>query len=152
MSGVPWRIITGSGLDYWIYLHFYYNDSKLQVTAHNWRLPKTRSIPSWTTSVFSSIMTDGVLMRESATFSASVDPLVNPPQLSTPYECGLLYHCFLKYKSYVWLPNCSTPGLVWPPFVALGEPDRNRRLKGFHYCCACMRCVGNMCNSAATVC
>jgi hypothetical protein len=41
-------------------------------TAHNQLLSKTRSISGWTTSVFSSIVTDFVLMYESATSSASV--------------------------------------------------------------------------------
>jgi hypothetical protein len=52
VSGVPWRIITGSELDY--------NCSYLQslITAPNQWLCKTRSIPSWTTSVFSSTVAD----------------------------------------------------------------------------------------------
>jgi hypothetical protein len=40
-------------------------------TAHNQWLPKTRSIPYWTMSVFSSTVTDLVLIYESVT-SASV--------------------------------------------------------------------------------
>jgi hypothetical protein len=58
VSGVPWRIITGSGLDDWIYWHSYYNHSKLEsiITADDQWLPKTRSIPYWTTSVFSSTL------------------------------------------------------------------------------------------------
>jgi hypothetical protein len=39
---------------------------------YNQWLPKTRSIPYWTTSVFSSAVTDLVLIYESATSSASV--------------------------------------------------------------------------------
>jgi hypothetical protein len=42
------------------------------VTAHNQWLLKTRSIPYWTTSVFSSTVTDLVLIYESITSSASV--------------------------------------------------------------------------------
>jgi hypothetical protein len=42
------------------------------MTAHNQWLLKTRSIPYWTTSVFSSTVTDLVLIYESATSSASV--------------------------------------------------------------------------------
>jgi hypothetical protein len=47
---------------------------KLQsiITAHNQWLLKTRSIPDWTTSVFSSPVTDLVLIYESVTSSASV--------------------------------------------------------------------------------
>jgi hypothetical protein len=42
------------------------------MTAHNQWLPKTRSIPYWTTSVFSSTVTVLVLIYESVTSSASV--------------------------------------------------------------------------------
>jgi hypothetical protein len=42
------------------------------ITAHNQWLPKTRSIPYWTTSAFSSTVTDFILIYESVTFSASV--------------------------------------------------------------------------------
>jgi hypothetical protein len=74
VSGVPWLIIAGYGLDDWIYWHFYYNYTYLQsiITAHNRWLPKTRSIPYWTTSVFSPTVTDLVLIYQSATSSASV--------------------------------------------------------------------------------
>jgi hypothetical protein len=59
VSGVPWRIITDFWLDDWIYWHFYYNYSLLQstITVHNRWLPKTRSIPSRTTNIFSSTVT-----------------------------------------------------------------------------------------------
>jgi hypothetical protein len=40
-------------------------------TAHNPWLPKTRSVPYWTTSVFSSAVTDFVPIYESVTSSAS---------------------------------------------------------------------------------
>jgi hypothetical protein len=42
------------------------------IRAHNQWLPKTRSIPYWTMSVFSSTVTDLVLIYESVTSSASV--------------------------------------------------------------------------------
>jgi hypothetical protein len=42
------------------------------ITAHNRRLSKTRSIPYWTTSVFSSAVTDLVPIYESVTSWASV--------------------------------------------------------------------------------
>jgi hypothetical protein len=42
------------------------------MTAHNQWLPKTRSIPYWTASVFHSIVTNLVLIYESPTYSASV--------------------------------------------------------------------------------
>jgi hypothetical protein len=65
-----WLIITGSG---WM-IGFIGTYLQLQsnVTAHNQWLPKTRSIPYWATSVFSSTVTDLVLIYESVTSSASV--------------------------------------------------------------------------------
>jgi hypothetical protein len=42
------------------------------ITDHNQWLPKTRSSPYWTTSAFSSSVTDLVVIRESVTSSASV--------------------------------------------------------------------------------
>jgi hypothetical protein len=56
VSGVPWLIITGSGLDDWIYWYFYYNYTYLQsiITAHNRWLSKAHSIPT----VFSPTVTD----------------------------------------------------------------------------------------------
>jgi hypothetical protein len=45
--------------------------SQSVTTAHNQWLPKTRSIPHWTASVFSSTVTDSVLIYESVTSSAS---------------------------------------------------------------------------------
>jgi hypothetical protein len=46
--------------------------NKSLATAHNLWLPKTRSIPNWTTSVFRSFVTDPVLIYESVTSSVSV--------------------------------------------------------------------------------
>jgi hypothetical protein len=40
--------------------------------AHNQWLLTTRSIPYWTTNIFSSTVTDSVLIYESVTSSASV--------------------------------------------------------------------------------
>jgi hypothetical protein len=57
-----------------IYWNFYYNYSWIQliITAHNRWLPKTCSIPYWTTNVFSSIVTELVLIYEWANSSDSV--------------------------------------------------------------------------------
>jgi hypothetical protein len=54
----------------------------LIITSHNGWLPKILSIPYWTTSVFSSIVTDLVLIYEGHFFSFRC-PLVNTPQLNT---------------------------------------------------------------------
>jgi hypothetical protein len=59
VSGVPWIVITGSGLDDCIYWHLPLQSLVQSITtAHNRWLPNTRSISSWTTSVFSSVVTD----------------------------------------------------------------------------------------------
>jgi hypothetical protein len=47
--GVTWLIIMGSGLDDWIYWHFYYN--------YNQWVSTTLSVPCWTTSFFHSTVT-----------------------------------------------------------------------------------------------
>jgi hypothetical protein len=66
-KGFAWLITMGSGLDLLALL------LQLQsiITAHNQWLCKTRSIPYRTTSVFSSTVTDLVLIYESVTSSAS---------------------------------------------------------------------------------
>jgi hypothetical protein len=94
VPGVLWRIITGSGLDDWIYWHFYYNYTQLQstMTAHNRWMPKTCSVPSWTTSIFLSSAADLVLIYESVTSSASV-------------VCWLTLHS--------WTPNCPCEWTHW---------------------------------------
>jgi hypothetical protein len=105
VSGGPWLIITGFGLDDWMYWHFYCNYSYLQsiITAQNRWLPKTRSTPSWTTSVFSSTVNDLVLIYGSVTSSASVVRWLTLQQLNTPYEGWLLYDCFLQYEYFLQL-------------------------------------------------
>jgi hypothetical protein len=40
--------------------------------AHNQWLPRTRSVPYWTTSVFTSTVTDLVLIYESVTLASDV--------------------------------------------------------------------------------
>jgi hypothetical protein len=108
---VPWRIIMCSGfIDATITVTLNYNHL---IRAHSRWLSKTRSVPSWTMSVFSSTVADFSDDRRR-------------------------------------LPNCS-PGVVRPPFISSGELDRNRLLQDFSFCCSYMRCVGNVCNSVATV-
>jgi hypothetical protein len=67
-----WQIITGTGLDDWIWhlllkpLLITINDNSSQ------RLRKTRSIPYWTMSVFSSTATDLVLIYDSPTYELRI--------------------------------------------------------------------------------
>jgi hypothetical protein len=53
---------------------FFPNHSQLQLitTAHNQCLPKSRSIPNWATSIFSSAVIELVLIYESIISSDSV--------------------------------------------------------------------------------
>jgi hypothetical protein len=67
----PWRIITGSEFDDWIYWHLLLQLQRI-ITAQNYWLLKTRFIPYWTTSVFSSAVTDLVPIYWSVTYSTSV--------------------------------------------------------------------------------
>jgi hypothetical protein len=92
--GYEWLIITGSGLDDWIYCHFYYNYSQLQstITNYNWWLPKTHSIPSWTMSVFSSTVTD-----------------LHEWHLSC--ECLLLMN-YISFYNLVWTEDTTLPWTV----------------------------------------
>jgi hypothetical protein len=69
------------------------------ITAHNRWLPKTRSIPYWTTSIFSSTVTDLVLIYEMVTSSTTVvcwltlhswtlNSLMNESELTLLYNSG----------------------------------------------------------------
>jgi hypothetical protein len=71
VSRVPWLIITGSGFG-WLDLLALLLQLHSVVTAHNQWQSKTRSSPYWTMSVFSSAVTDLVLIYESVTSSATV--------------------------------------------------------------------------------
>jgi hypothetical protein len=83
---------------------FFYNHYNLKsiITTHNQWLPKIRSIPYWTTSVFFSIVTDLVLIYESVTSSASVvrwltlhSWTLNPAQLLNFWILLLLNHSIM---------------------------------------------------------
>jgi hypothetical protein len=70
-EGFAWRIITG--LDWMFVLIDTSLRLQLILTDHSRWLPKTRSTPYWTTSVFPSTVTDFFSFR---------CPLVNTPQLN----------------------------------------------------------------------
>jgi hypothetical protein len=69
VPGVPWLIITDSGLDVWINWHLQSHLITINYNNSTQWLPKTRSIPCWTRSVFSSIVIDLILIYESVTSS-----------------------------------------------------------------------------------
>jgi hypothetical protein len=71
------------------------------ITAHNWWLPKTGSITSWTTNVFSSIVTDLVLIYETATSSVSVVRWLTLHSWILNHDCNLTDFSFTTE----WLTN-----------------------------------------------
>jgi hypothetical protein len=78
-----WRIITLSGLDDWIYWYLPLQSLLITInlTAHNRWLPNTRSIPYWTTSVFSSTVT--LFRLTSRSLLQLLLSAVNIPQLNS---------------------------------------------------------------------
>jgi hypothetical protein len=87
-------------------------------SSHSQWLSQTRSIPYWTTNVFSSVVTDLVLIYESVTSSASV-------------VCWLTLHSWtvnslnsVTTESFNSLTNALS-------FVTRGEPKRDHHLEQF---------------------
>jgi hypothetical protein len=79
------------------------------ITAHNQWLPTTRSIPYWTTNVFSFTVTDLVPIYESVTSSTSVVRWLTLPSwtlnsLTNP----LIHECTLFYK-FGWTDEIIPP-------------------------------------------
>jgi hypothetical protein len=68
------------------------------ITAHNQWLSKTRSVPYWTASVFSSTVTDFVLIYESVTSSASL-------VLWLTFHSWTLNYCLLNSLTNDWHTN-----------------------------------------------
>jgi hypothetical protein len=120
VSGVPCLIITGSGLDDWIYWCCYYKYTQLQplTTVHNRWLPKACSI---------SLQDYWRLL----------------------FHCSFYESYPLSYESSSVI-HSRPLGLVWPLFITFREPCRKHRLEGFRYCCLCMHCAGNVFSSMVT--
>jgi hypothetical protein len=110
----------GSGLDDWM-IGFIGTSLQLQAikTARNQWLSKTRSIPYWTTSVFSSAATDLVLIYESVTSSPSVVHWL------TLHSWTLNFWILLRLT-----PNEFTNELS---FITRGEPKRDHHLEPYVY-------------------
>jgi hypothetical protein len=101
-------------------------------TAHNWWLPKTRSIPSWTTSIFSSIVRDLVLIYKSVTSSASVVHWLTLHSWTLNHNCNLT-DWLLVYDSMttdLQMLNELTNELS---FITSDEPKRDHHLQQFMY-------------------
>jgi hypothetical protein len=78
------------------------------MTAHNQWLPKNRSIPHWTRGVFSSTVTDLVLIYESVTSSASV------VRWLTLHSWTLTFWILLRL---------TNPNHEWSPFYNSGRTE-----------------------------
>jgi hypothetical protein len=89
VSGIPWLIITDSGLDDWISRNLLLQSI---ITAHNQWLSKTCSIPYWTTSVFYCdwLGSDSRICH----FFSFHCPLVDTPLLNSGLSCerGIMAH------------------------------------------------------------
>jgi hypothetical protein len=120
MSGVPWLIIRGSGLD------LLTTSLQLQsiMTAHNQWLPKTCSIPFWTASFFSSAMTamtDLVPIYESVTSSASV-------------ACWLTLNIWILLWMNDWTPertplNWTLESIMYTPFITSRRTESSQTVR-----------------------
>jgi hypothetical protein len=106
------------------------------ITAHNRWLPKIRSIPYWTTSVFfysfSSVVTDLVLIYESVPSSASVVRWItlhswtlNHDWTTTTNQWGLHSDSELSCE---WMTSES---ITCPPFIPRCEPNTEHYLQQF---------------------
>jgi hypothetical protein len=112
--GVPWLIITGSGFDDWIYWHFF--TITINYNSSNRWASKTRSIPYWTTSVFSSAVSNLVLIYESVTSSASVVRWLT-------LHSGTLD----SLTNVKWLNSLSDQ-----PFITRGQTDERSQPRTIH--------------------
>jgi hypothetical protein len=127
-----WLIITGSRLDDWIYWHSL--QLQLIITAHNQWLLKTRSNSYWTTSVFTSAVTDLVLIYETVTPSASV------VRWLTLHSWTLNFWILLRM--YHWIPYEWR--LRMPSLSQLGMNRRETTTSNISCTTASIRCSGNV--------
>jgi hypothetical protein len=108
-EGFVWLIITGSGLDHWIYWHFDYNYSQLWELTINGCL----RLAPFLRNVFSFTVTDLVLIYESVTSSSSVVRLLtlhNWTLNSLTTDLRLSYECRMIDLSWTELnPRMTAP-------------------------------------------
>jgi hypothetical protein len=116
LNNIVWGSVTNNN-SFWIgWLDLLARLLQLQssITAHNQWLPKTRSIPYWTTSFFSSVVTDLVLIYESVTSSASTVRCLTIHSWTLNHNCNLTYFSstnnwwILAYEwimTGLWMPS-----------------------------------------------
>jgi hypothetical protein len=117
------------------------------ITAHNRWLPKTRSIPYWTT-VFSSTVTDLILIYKSVTSSASVVCWLTLHSWTLSHDCNLT-DLRMNWLTTPVRPTWMMTLLRMPsykpitcPFIPWCGPNREHYLKQFICCILCTRCYG----------
>jgi hypothetical protein len=122
------------------------------ITAHNQCLSKTRSIPYWTTIVFSSTATNLVPIYESVISSASV------VRWLTIHSWTLNWTIELPSQfSYDWMIELTNElswtleSIMCPPFITLGEQNIDHHLKHFLCYSLFIRCYETCVNSVATL-
>jgi hypothetical protein len=111
------------------------------MTAHNQWLSNTRSIPYWTTSVFSSAVTDLVLIYESLTSGLRMNS-----EWRITYEwLRSSFSFLLRLLMYDW-----TPELLWAfsrvlPLHLREGPNTDHHLQQLLYYRVLIRFRGNLC-------
>jgi hypothetical protein len=134
------------------------------ITAYNRWLPKTRSIPSWTTSVFSSTVTDLVLIYESDTSSAFLVRWLTLHNWTLNHEYSLTDFSFTTERLPNKLVNDSstTESINYvSSFYNFGRTEERQppRIVGLSFClfvvtdtCLPNRCLAIGCSASVCYC
>jgi hypothetical protein len=113
----------------------YYNYSYM--TAHNQWLSTTRSIPYWTTSVFSSTVTNDEWRILAHTLNC-LEGHLSDEWLTIHSLISITPISLLLYSTLLLLEVTNQLFLQ-----LLGGPHRRHRLEGYHYCVSRIRYLGN---------
>jgi hypothetical protein len=111
VRGYAWLIITGSGFDDWIYWVIHLQLLLITITYNSsYSVTKSRSIPSWTTSIFSSTMTDLHEWRPSYEWLLRMNymsfyNLVRTGNRTLPWNVWLLYCADPLARERVLIPG-----------------------------------------------
>jgi hypothetical protein len=130
---LPWLIISGSGLDDWIYWHFF------TITTNQW-LSKTRSIPYWTTGVFLFHCDE---WRTKSPLRLNHWTYLRMPNVWTFVNWTELNFLFVTSRRTDYKSPSRTFRLLLRPFVA-AETCLPSRCPALGYSVS-IRCRGNLC-------